>query len=64
LKKIYDDSLNFNDLAKIMSQIQALNQKYPTYSHGRDETIGHKLAEVMGKLLTGNNVDYRVMKEI
>ncbi len=56
--------MNFDDLTKVWSNIQIVIQNYPSYSHGRDEAIGRKLAEIIARLKTGNNVDYRAMKEI
>lgn len=53
-----------NDFTKVWAQMQTINSMYPTFTHGRDETMGRKLAEIIGRLKTGNNIDYRAMKEI
>ena len=64
LRKIYDETINLNDLNKVWGQMNLVNTKYPTYTHGRDQVMGRKLSEVISKLNSGNNVDYILKKNI
>jgi len=64
LRKVYDESINLNDIQKVWGQMNQVNKAYPTYNHGRDQIMGRKLGEIIKKLSSGNNVDYILKKNI